>query len=166
MATGSTRLLAVALAVGLPTGAFAATPDAVRTPVAATADTSVGTQGIATPGHKTPAPAEVPGRALGQGAGPRSGAVSTATAMPRDSEEHILVRGEAPYASTAQFHANTAQLGPLGQTSILTAPVSVTVLTQDFLANQQLRTLNDALRALPSVEVRDQQGLEVSRPQS
>lgn len=117
MTSGSTRLLAVVLVAGLPTGAFAApTADAAQ--------------------------------------------------APADGTEHILVRGEAPYASVAQYHANTAQLGPLGQTSILTAPVSVTVLTQDFLANQQLRTLNDALRALPSVEVRDQQGLEVSRPQS
>ncbi|MCQ8280070.1 TonB-dependent receptor plug domain-containing protein [Acetobacteraceae bacterium KSS8] len=44
--------------------------------------------------------------------------------------------------------------------------MSVTVLPQDLLVNNQTRTLNDALRALPSVEVRDQQGLEVSRPQS
>lgn len=80
--------------------------------------------------------------------------------------EHILVRAEPPYASDARFHTGTAQLGPLGRTPILTAPASVTVLPQDLLVNQQLRTLNDALRALPSVEVRDQQGLEVSRPQS
>ena len=93
-------------------------------------------------------------------------AASTETPLAATPAETIDVHGRAPYASTAQFHANTAQLGPLGRTSILTAPVSVTVLTQDFLANQQLRTLNDALRALPSVEVRDQQGLEVSRPQS
>ncbi len=80
--------------------------------------------------------------------------------------ERILVRGRAPYAARAQYHADTAQLGPLGPTPILTTPMSVTVLTQDLLVNQQLRTLNDALRDLPSVEVRDQQGLEVSRPQS
>lgn len=62
----------------------------------------------------------------------RCGSVATASAAPRGGEEHILVRGEAPHASTAQFHTSTAQLGPLGQTPILTAPVSVTVLTQDF----------------------------------
>ena len=121
MATGSTRLLAVLLAAGLPNGAL----------VARAAD---------------------------------SGPAQAAT--PQDGPERVLVRGQAPYASAAHYHAATAQLGPLGQTPILTAPVSVTVLTQDFLANQQLRTLNDALRSLPSVEVRDQQGLEVSRPQS
>ncbi len=110
-------------------------------------------------------------RALAQTSGTQAiGAASenapSASAAPQPGPERILVQGEAPYASTAQFHASTAQLGPLGPTSILTAPVSVTVLTQDLLVNQQVRTLNDALRYLPSVEVRDQQGLEVSRPQS
>jgi iron complex outermembrane recepter protein len=94
-----------------------------------------------------------------------AGAQTTGTAAGRDPES-ITVLGEPPYASVAQFHTSTAQLGPLGRTSILTAPVSVDVLPQDLLVNQQLRTLNDALRDLPSVEVRDQQGLEVSRPQS
>ena len=82
------------------------------------------------------------------------------------SAEGILVRGEAPYAASGQLHTTAADLGPLGSEPILTTPMSVTVLPQDLLANEQLRTLNDALRDLPSVEVRDQQGLEVSRPQS
>ncbi|MDB5655748.1 MAG: hypothetical protein JWQ94_3361, partial [Tardiphaga sp.] len=45
-------------------------------------------------------------------------------------------------------------------------PTSLTVIPEDFLVNQQLKTANDALRALPSVEIRNQQGFEVSRPQS
>ena len=39
-------------------------------------------------------------------------------------------------------------------------------MPEDLLVNQQAATVNDALRYLPSVEVRDQQGYEVSRPQS
>ncbi len=116
-----------------------------------------------------------PNRALAQSAGAQSATAQSAGTPVEDARavpaathdpEHILVRAKPPYASTAQFHTGTAQLGPLGPTSILAAPVSVTVLPQDLLVNQQLRTLNDALRYLPSVEVRDQQGLEVSRPQS
>ncbi len=150
MASGSTRLLAVMLAAGVPTGAFAATA----------VDTATGTPVAAIPGEKAPV------AVLAQAGGTGGETVSAAPATSQPGDENILVRGRAPYASTAQFHTTDAQLGPLGQTPILTAPVSVTVLPQDLLVNQQLRTLNDALRALPSVEVRDQQGLEVSRPQS
>lgn len=80
--------------------------------------------------------------------------------------ERIVVRGQQPYAAQAQFHTTTAAMGPLGPMPILTTPMSVTVIPQDLLINKQIRTLNDALRELPSVQVRDQQGLEVSRPQS
>lgn len=163
MAIGSKGLLTVLLAAGLSTGSPAATAaGAEQAAVAAVAGSSTGTPVATLPRRRTPAPAEV----LAQGAGTRKDIVPAAPATPQVNEEHILVRGETPYASAAQFHADSAQLGPLGRTPILTTPMSVTVLTQDFLANQQLRTLNDALRALPSVEVRDQQGLEVSRPQS
>lgn len=81
-------------------------------------------------------------------------------------QTRIVVHGRQPYAAQARFHTATAALGPLGPTPILTTPMSVTVIPQDLLVNKQIRTLNDALRELPSVQVRDQQGLEVSRPQS
>ncbi|MBE7210238.1 MAG: TonB-dependent receptor [Gluconacetobacter diazotrophicus] len=102
-----------------------------------------------------PAPAPAAGT-------PAAPVTRTTTSAP----ERITVRGDAPYASRAQFHTADANLGPLGRTPILSTPMSVTTLPQDLLVNSQLRTLNDALRDLPSVEVRDQQGLEVSRPQS
>ena len=75
----------------------------------------------------------------------------------------ITVVSPPPYASQAQFHSSDASLGPR---PILTTPQSVTVIPQDLLVDQQIRTVNDALRDLPSVEIRDQQGLKVSRPQS
>ena len=82
--------------------------------------------------------------------------------------EIIDVRAPSPvgYAAQAQFHSADAFLGPLGDQPILTTPTSVTVLPQDLLVDQQVRTVNDALRDLPSVEVLDQEGQEVSRPQS
>ena len=39
-------------------------------------------------------------------------------------------------------------------------------MPEDLIVNQQTRNVNDTLRFLPSVEIRDQQGFEVSRPQS
>ena len=42
----------------------------------------------------------------------------------------------------------------------------MTVVPQDMLENLQLKTVNDTLRYLPSVEIRNQQGFEVSRPQA
>lgn len=65
-----------------------------------------------------------------------------------------------------EYYVDEAYLGPLGNRSILDAPMSVTAVPADLMTNLQTRTVNDALRYLPSVEIRNQQGYEVSRPQS
>ncbi|HVE20930.1 MAG TPA: TonB-dependent receptor [Acidocella sp.] len=70
------------------------------------------------------------------------------------------------YATRANYHRATASMGPLGIRPILKTPQSVTIIPQDLLVNTQVRTVNDALSYLPSVEIRDQQGYEVSRPQA
>ncbi len=70
------------------------------------------------------------------------------------------------YASEPSYTPAKADLGPLGSQSILTTPASVNVVPEDLIVDQQAQTVNDVLRYLPSVEVRDQQGFEVSRPQS
>jgi iron complex outermembrane recepter protein len=70
------------------------------------------------------------------------------------------------YAAQPEYHTNNADLGPLGSQPILNTPTSVTVVPEDLITNQQAKGVNDILRYLPSVEVRDQQGFEVSRPQS
>lgn len=70
------------------------------------------------------------------------------------------------YATDAAYHTKKADLGPLGTQSILNTATSVTVLPEALIVNEQGKTVNDMLRNLPSVEIRDQQGLEVSRPQS
>jgi iron complex outermembrane receptor protein len=70
------------------------------------------------------------------------------------------------YAADSQYHTDNANLGPLGSQPILNMPTSVTVVPEDLMVNQQAQTVNDTLRYLPSVEIRDQQGYEVSRPQS
>jgi iron complex outermembrane receptor protein len=57
-------------------------------------------------------------------------------------------------------------VGPLGPQALTDAPQSVTVVPGDLILNLQSKTVNDTLRYLPSVQVRDQQGYEVSRPQS
>jgi iron complex outermembrane recepter protein len=69
-------------------------------------------------------------------------------------------------AADPQYRADTVNLGPLGNRSLQDTPVSVTVIPQDLIDNLQAKTVNDTLRFLPSVQVRDQQGFEVSRPQS
>lgn len=82
--------------------------------------------------------------------------------------EKVQVTDHEPlgYATSAQYHTAKIDLGPLGNQSILTTPISLTVVPESLIVNQQAKTVNDVLRNLPSVEIRDQQGLEVSRPQS
>lgn len=70
------------------------------------------------------------------------------------------------YGVTADFSREQADIGPLGQRNLLDTPLSVSVVPEDLMVNFQAQTVNDTLRYLPSVEIRDQQGLEVSRPQS
>jgi iron complex outermembrane receptor protein len=72
----------------------------------------------------------------------------------------------AGYAAQPQYHTDKAYLGPLGNQTIQNTPASVTVVPEDLIVNQQAQTVNDTLRYLPSIEIRDQQGYEVSRPQS
>ncbi len=76
------------------------------------------------------------------------------------------VSGVHNAATNPQYDTETVSLGPLGNRKLLDTPFSVTAIPQDFIENQQLKTVNDALRYLPSVEIRNQQGYEVSRPQS
>lgn len=70
------------------------------------------------------------------------------------------------YAAGAKYDSRNANLGPLGTRAIKDTPLSVTIVPEDLIVNQQAKTVNDVLRSLPSVQIRDQQGLEVSRPQS
>lgn len=96
---------------------------------------------------------------------------SSATSPPRKSAPRrlgtIYVTDQARgYATGADYHTSHVDLGPLGTQSIQDTPMSVTVVPESLLVNQQIKTVNDALRDLPSVTIRDQQGMEVSRPQS
>lgn len=70
------------------------------------------------------------------------------------------------YATVPRYDIRNATLGPLGSRAIKDTPLSVTIVPEDLIVNQQAKTVNDVLRNLPSVQIRDQQGLEVSRPQS
>lgn len=76
--------------------------------------------------------------------------------------------GGAPtaYAALPVYKPAAVDVGPLGAQPLQDTPHSIDIVPEDLLVNQQVRTVNDALRYLPSVQVRDQQGLEVSRPQS
>ena len=69
-------------------------------------------------------------------------------------------------ATNPNYNSGIVNLGPLGNRSVLDTPFSMTSISTDMLQNLQLKTVNDALRYLPSVEIRNQQGYEVSRPQS
>jgi iron complex outermembrane receptor protein len=59
-----------------------------------------------------------------------------------------------------------APVGPLGPEVVKDTPEAITVVPGDLILNLQSKTVNDTLRYLPSVQVRDQQGYEVSRPQA
>ena len=92
--------------------------------------------------------------------------VAPASAGTRVSGVTVTSGGQAAHAAPPQYDTNTVPLGPLGAQAVLDAPQSITVLPEDLIVDQQTRNVNDTLRFLPSVEIRDQQGFNVSRPQS
>jgi iron complex outermembrane receptor protein len=75
-------------------------------------------------------------------------------------------QSDVGYAADPKYNTPSASFGPLGKKAILDTPTSITVIPEDLLANQQVKAVNDALRYLPSVQIRNQQGFEVSRPQA
>jgi iron complex outermembrane receptor protein len=90
----------------------------------------------------------------------------TAQTSTTNSRGEIVVTADAGYGEDPVYGAKTVDLGPLGDRPIKDTPASITTIPEDLIVNNQVRTVNDALRYLPSVQVRDQQGFEVSRPQS
>jgi iron complex outermembrane recepter protein len=101
----------------------------------------------------------------------RAGVALAVLALPtlanaQETPGQIVVSGQNGYGTQADTAPPPVDLGPLGRQPVIDTPASVTTVTESVIVNNQLRTVNDALRYLPSVEVRDQQGLEVSRPQS
>ncbi|HMA50291.1 MAG TPA: TonB-dependent receptor [Magnetospirillaceae bacterium] len=91
---------------------------------------------------------------------PFSAALAQQSSLP-----NVVVTGTLDPAEP-RYKTDKADLGPLGPQALQDAPQSVTAVTESLMENQQAYTVNDTLRYLPSVEVRDQQGFEVSRPQS
>ncbi len=89
---------------------------------------------------------------------------AAAQTSPGPQVSEVVVTAK-PYVAPS-YVATDADLGPLGHRPILDAPMSVTTVPEDLIVNLQARTVNDVLRYLPSVTIRNQQGYEVSRPQS
>jgi len=90
----------------------------------------------------------------------------TATTLPEVDVSGGSSSRSLANAAAAPYQPPPVNLGPLGQRSILDTPQSVNYVPDTLLLNQGIHTVNDALGFLPSVEIRDQQGLEVSRPQA
>lgn len=102
-----------------------------------------------------PSDAQAGGQAIGQPSGQTVGQASGQTSA-----------GVHNAATNPQYNTNTVGMGPLGNQKLLDTPFSVTAVPQDLIENLQLKTVTDTLRMLPSVEIRNQQGFEVARPQS
>ena len=94
-----------------------------------------------------------------------AGPAAAASAPASGAQVSEVVVTAKPYVAPTYVVPN-ADLGPLGTRPILDTPMSVTTVPEDLIVNMQARSVNDILRYLPSVTIRNQQGYEVSRPQS
>jgi len=104
--------------------------------------------------------------ALGLQAIPVSAQQAATTTLPEVDVLSPPSSRDLSNAAAAPYQPPPVNLGPLGQKAMLDTPHSVSFVPDTLILNQQVQTVNDTLRFLPSVEIRDQQGMEVSRPQS
>jgi iron complex outermembrane receptor protein len=72
-----------------------------------------------------------------------AGLAHAADATTADDIQTVNVQGST---------AHTASVGPLGALPVLETPMSVNVVSQDVIASQQLVSVTDAFRYLPSVQ--------------
>src|SRR6202030_1651488 len=57
-------------------------------------------------------------------------------------------------------------LGPLGSTSLLDTPYSISVLPEELIKNSMATNFKDVSKYLPLVAYQEQQGAEILRPQT
>ncbi|WP_115717566.1 TonB-dependent siderophore receptor [Gallaecimonas mangrovi] len=89
---------------------------------------------------------------------------STSTQKSQKPDEHWVVYGQQQQGD--DYRAKRVDLGPFGSTDLKKVPYSVTVLSQHLLQSQQITSLNDALKFMPSTQMEARGGLNVGRPQS
>jgi iron complex outermembrane receptor protein len=64
------------------------------------------------------------------------------------------------------YRVPAASLGPLGPSTILDTPYTVSVLPADLIANGQVKNFKEASKYLPLVEFQEMQGSEILRPET
>lgn len=96
-------------------------------------------------------------------------ALPTAHAQTKPAKkplEQITVHARSATGTAAQYSKTVATLGPLGNRPTLNTPFSIMTVTQDVIANQQSRNINDLAQYMPSVQLEERGDPNTSRPQS
>jgi iron complex outermembrane receptor protein len=75
-------------------------------------------------------------------------AVDAAAAGQADPVPEVTISASA----IPPYRADTASMGPLGQQSLLDTPYSLQVIPSELLQNQQIKSVAEAFRYLPSVQ--------------
>jgi iron complex outermembrane receptor protein len=84
-------------------------------------------------------------------------AIGLGKALPAAAQSNIPTLGEVVvdggYAGAADgYRADTAYLGPLGERALLDTPYAISVVPSSLMENQQMKSVRDAFRYLPSVQ--------------
>ena len=87
-----------------------------------------------------------------------------ASARAADDRSDVLISARR---LQDQYRVETlAATGPLGSTSILDTPFSISVLPEELLRNAQAINFKEAAKYLPLVSYQEQQGPDILRPQT
>ena len=85
------------------------------------------------------------------GASLAAGTQAPALAQTEGSRPDILVTGQNS-APAALLQSRTASLGPLGAVAVHDTPNAIDIVPTAIIEQQQLRSVQDAMRYLPSVQ--------------
>lgn len=80
--------------------------------------------------------------------------------------EKVDVYGTADDSGRSGFRPKQAQVGPFNRRSLQDTPLSINVLDQRLIENQQASSLTELLRFLPSAQMEARGGPDVGRPQT
>lgn len=64
------------------------------------------------------------------------------------------------------YCVDAVSIGPLGERKLLDTPYSITVMPGDLMENQQMTTLKEVTKYLPSTQIEERGGPDLGRPQT
>jgi iron complex outermembrane recepter protein len=78
----------------------------------------------------------------------------------------IEVKGDRPGSAEAGYRVDTVYVGPLGKKKPMETPYEINTVPAEMVKNQQVTTLAEVMRNVPSAQMEARGGMNLGRPQT